>query len=369
MPATPPALDELRAELDAIDEQMIVLLARRLEVVSRIKQAKRQSGKHLFDRDREQRLLARTDRKAAELGISNAAARALMGALLDSSHQVQAEPDASAGAGQKRRVLVVGGRGKMGRLYVRLLSERGHQVSVLEHGDGLEADAVEAADVVIVAVPMTEAVSVTRALAPRMRCDINSLKSEVCGALAESRGEALGTHPMFGPTVGSFRRQKIVHCPVKPGPLGRWLVDELGHMGAELTETDAETHDRMMAVVQVLTHFGIMVMGRALSRSGVALHDTLRFMSPIYRLELSMIGRLFSQNPQLYREILMSNPAGSSLRERFSENARELADIIEQRDEQAFERYFDETARYFADFSAEAMALSDHIIATVMSRP
>jgi prephenate dehydrogenase len=244
----------------------------------------------------------------------------------------------------------------------------------LEQSDPLDADAIEAADAVIVAVPMTEAVRVTRELAPLVRsdallCDINSLKSEVCDALSESRGEALGSHPMFGPTVGSFRRQKIVLCPVKPGPVGQWLRDELGAMGAELIETEPNTHDRMMAVVQVLTHFGIMVMGRALSSSGIELEQTLQFMSPIYRLELSMIGRLFSQNPRLYREILMANPAGAALRQQFSQRARELADIIDRGDNAAFERYFEDTASYFAEFSSEAMELSDHIIATVMSRP
>jgi len=198
---------------------------------------------------------------------------------------------------------------------------------------------------------------------------INSLKREVCSELRACRGEALGTHPMFGPTVGSLRRQKIVVCRVKPGPMSQWLEAELGRMGAELVESDPDTHDRMMAVVQVLTHFGILVMGQALAKSGVPLAETLRYMSPIYRLEVSIVGRLFSQAPELYREILMTNPAGAAYRELFVSEARELAAMIARGDGDAFVARFREASAFFAEFSREAMTLSDQIIDTVMSRP
>ena len=80
-----------------------------------------------------------------------------------------------------------------------------------------------------------------------------------------------------------------------------------------------------------------------------------------------MVGRLFSQDPALYREILRENPRGARVRERFVEQANALRAAID--DDTAFDRIFEETAAYFADFSEEAMALSDHIIETIMSRP
>jgi len=226
---------------------------------------------------------------------------------------------------------------------------------------------------VMVAVPMTEAEAVTRALAPLVRadallCDLNSLKEGVCREMRACPGEAVGLHPMFGPTVGSFRRQKIVVCHVRPGAAGDWLVAELGKMGADIVEADPCEHDRVMAVVQVLTHFGILTMGMALARSGMPLERTLEFMSPIYRLEVSMVGRLFSQSPELYREIVMKNPFGDELRRRFVEQASELERIIGEADAGAFVQRFSETRAYFASFSSEAMALSDQIIDTVMSR-
>jgi chorismate mutase/prephenate dehydrogenase len=367
-------LDRLRAELDEIDRKLVEQLAARLSLVARVKQAKRASGVHAFDRAREREVFEMAEARGAELGLPASLVREVMGALLEASHNIQEDDADDMPALERRRFLLVGGRGRMGRLFAGLLERRGHPIDVLEKGDAVEPARVAAADVVMVAVPMTEAAQVVGELAPLVRrdalvCDINSLKGEVCGALASSAGEALGTHPMFGPTVRTLRRQKIVVCRVKPGKISAWLEAELGRMGAELVESDPQTHDRMMGVVQVLTHFGIMVMGRALTHSGLSLGETLRFMSPIYRLEVSMVGRLFSQAAELYREILMSNPHGAAFRELFVAQAGELADIVARGDVEAFMTSFRETSEFFAGFSAEAMALTDQMIETLISRP
>lgn len=367
-------LNGLRTQLDDIDRELVSVFARRLEIVAQIRQAKRMSGTHVFDRSREQQVLKNVDSHADDLGVSRQAVQLLYHAVLESSHAAQGDALPNSLSGTSRHFLIVGGRGRMGQLYHRLLTSRGHHVEVLEKGEPVLAETVTRADVVLVAVPMNAANRVCATLGPLLRtdallCDINSLKSEICQTLATTcAGEALGTHPMFGPSVGSFRRQKIIFCPVRPGPTTTWFREELGHLGADIVEANAETHDGMMAIVQVLTHFGIMVMGRAVSRCGIDLRETMKFMSPIYRLEVAMIGRLFSQDPNLYQEIMMANPNGQNFRNIFVDTAQSLASAIDREDRAGFQRGFAEAAAYFSDFSGEAMALSDHIIETVMSR-
>jgi chorismate mutase/prephenate dehydrogenase len=377
-----PSLKALRGELDGLDAKLLALVARRLRLVERIGRAKTAAGARVFDRGRERQIFERARRLGRSLGLPVRLVERVVSLLLEASHDAQTEsgrergrPGAPVRRSERRRVIVVGGGGRMGRLFVHLFRRRGHDVDVLERGDRVRRARVARADVVMVAVPMADAERVVLrygrlAREDALLCDVNSLKVGVCRALARSgTREALGTHPMFGPTVRSLRRQKVILCPVRAGPLTDWLARELGSMGAELVYTDPATHDRMMAVVQVLTHFGMMAMGRALSRAGVPLADTLAFMSPIYRLELAMVGRLFSQSPALYQEILMRNPAGRPLVARFVREARELGVALERGDRAAFRRSFVRIGRWFRGFGEEAMALSDHIIETVMSRP
>jgi len=373
-PASQDGLAELRGRLDAIDDRLLGLAKERLDVVARIKAIKRSEGKHLFDRGREQEVHRRAEARAQALGLDPALARDLLTRLIEASHRLQAEPEAERADGPSRRLLIVGGRGRMGAMLGRAFAARGHRIEVLERGAPLDPARIAAADVVMVAVPMNDAADVARSVAPHVRadallCDINSLKVEVCLALEASGGEALGTHPMFGPTVRSLRRQKVVLCDVKPGPAAAWFEAELGAMGAEVIRCSPEHHDAMMSVVQVLTHFGIMATGRALLATGHTLDETLPFTSPIYRLELAMVGRLFSQKPELYRQIMVGNPHGAAIRASFLDQAKQLADLIDDGRGDAFVAAFDEVRAYFADFSEEAMDLSDHIIETIMARP
>jgi chorismate mutase/prephenate dehydrogenase len=281
---------------------------------------------------------------------------------------VQAKAEERA-EGAAPSVLVVGGGGQMGRLVGRALGERGARVAVLERDDGQDrAAVVKAADLVVLAVPMGAAVEVARELGPWVRedallCDINSLKGEICEVMGEvCRGEVLGMHPMFGPTVASLLRQKWVLCPVRPGRWSRWLEGELGKLGLELLRSEPRAHDRMMSAVQVLVHFHTLVMGEALRRAGLGVEESLRFTSPIYRIELAVVGRLFGQDPDLYAEIEMSNPYGREVLGHFLEATLSLKEIIDAGDRDAFRGVFGEVAEHFGEFKGEALALSDFLI-------
>lgn len=377
---TPPwmkELDQLRAQLDQADADLLQAAAQRQRIVAQIGALKARHGHNLFDRDRERVVFERAQHKAGELGLDSTTARGLMHVLVESSHRRQQEHAnrAQATSGQPRDILIVGGGGQMGQLLARHFAARGHRVNTLEPGDGQDrAAAVRAAQITLLSVPMALAPEIARELGPHvpqdgMLCDINSLKEEICDTMAQHcQAQILGTHPMFGPTVDSLRRQKVVLCPVRPGPLTRWLTMELGQMGLEIIRATPTEHDRMMAAVQVLVHFHTIVMGEALRRTGLGVRDSLRFTSPIYRLELAVVGRLFTQDPDLYAEIEMSNPHGQQVIAHFQEAARDLQEIVAQGDRDSFRQTFQEVTRYFGDFGGEAMTLSDYLIETLVRR-
>ena len=371
-------LEALRKELDSLDRSMMQAAARRCDIVRNIAVAKSAMRHPLFDRARERTVFDKARATGESLGLPQEVAAGLMGVLVEASHRIQeqAARDADTQApDHARSFALVGGRGQMGQLFARELRGRGHSVSLVDKGDPLDGDAVRGADIVVVGVPMAVAPAVAEQLGPLVRsdallCDINSLKREVCDTFARScPGESLGLHPMFGPSVSSFRRQKVVVCPVKPGPRGDWLLEELGRMGMELVHADAKTHDRMMAVVQVLVHFSTLVMGEALRRTGVSVVESLQFTSPIYRLELAFVGRLFAQDPDLYAEIEMSNPEGPEIRECFLGAARDVERWVASGDRDGFRNAFLQVRDYFAGFGDEAMALSDFIIEALVAQP
>ena len=77
----------------------------------------------------------------------------------------------------------------------------------------------------------------------------------------------------------------------------------------KLYQIDAAEHDHNMTYIQALRHFSTFAqMGLHLSKQPVNLSNLLALSSPIYRLELAMIGRLFAQDAALYADIIMDKP-------------------------------------------------------------
>ena len=74
-------------------------------------------------------------------------------------------------------------------------------------------------------------------------------------------------------------------------------MDEFQSLGAETIKSEPKRHDQIMAVVQVLVHFRTLVMGEALRQSGIGIQESLHFTSPIYRLELAVVGRPLCAGP------------------------------------------------------------------------
>ena len=372
-------LQSLRTTLDELDTQLLEIAAKRRDVIAHIAKAKAGDRHPLFDRAREREVFEKAARRGEALGLPEHVSRGLMATLIEHSHRIQ-EAEAvradRASPEHRKHIVIIGGDGQMGRLFQRTLSTRGHSITALDREDEPTTHpSIRTADIVMVAVPMDLAAPMITAVAPLLSpdallCDINSLKSEVCAAMQQTgESEAIGLHPMFGPSVRSLRRQKVVACPVRSGPATEWLLGELGRMGLEVVHSPPDVHDRMMAVIQVLVHFSTIVMGEALRRTGTSVADSLRFTSPIYRLELAFVGRLFTQNPDLYAEITMTNPYGAEVRKAFLDAAKALESSVHSGDRQRFTTQFQAVSEWFSEFGPEAMALSDFIIESLVTQP
>jgi len=148
---------------------------------------------------------------------------------------------------------------------------------------------------------------------PRVRpdallMDVTSIKAEPLAAMLAPRRQRRRTHPLFGPSVHSLQGQRTSSRRPRRR-MARVAAHNARRRGLSVLETTAATHDQAMAVVQVLTHFSTEVMGRTLAALGVSIDDTLPFTSPIYLMELLMTARHFAQSPDLYAAIQMHNAA------------------------------------------------------------
>jgi prephenate dehydrogenase len=121
-----------------------------------------------------------------------------------------------------------------------------------------------------------------------------------------------------------------------------------------------------MAVVQGLTHFTYISLGKTLQELDFDIKKSRNFSSPIYELMLDMVGRIIGQDPRLYAEIQMQNPKVPGVHEKFIETARKLSESVKKGDEAAFVSAMADAARHFDDVD-RAMGRSDKAIASLVS--
>jgi chorismate mutase/prephenate dehydrogenase len=362
------AAAELSAQLDAIDRQLLELLAQRARIV-RDGADLTAAGQVAGDAD-----LRRA--RAIELGLDPAQIESIYQKLVPAGGDRQTAPGVSAVAqSDPKRVGIIGGAGAMGGLLARMFAELGHRVELADLNTPRSSEQVAAeADVVVISVPISVTEDVIRRVGPKLRpeallMDVTSIKSgPLSTMLAATRASVVGTHPMFGPGAQSLAGQRVVVCEGRGAAWHAWLVESFRARGLVVTEAGPEEHDRAMALVQVLTHFQTQVFGLALARSGVPLAESRRFTSPAYLLELYIAARHFAQAADLYGPIEMRNPATAQITAQFRRAADELAEILETRDQARFEATFREVRAFFGEFAQEATEQSRFLIDRMVER-
>lgn len=373
---TPRPLPLLRAMIDALDHDLLQIMARRMALVAEVAAAKREGGLKIRDPRREQDVLADRTRLADELGLPRGEVESLFRLLLRASRDHQAALRAEVPPDESpRTVAIVGGHGKIGALLARLFADLGHRVLIADLDTSLRpVDAAAAADVVVISVPIDRTEAVIREVGPHVRedallMDVTSLKEAPMRAMLEStRASVLGTHPMFGPSVHTLQGQRVVLCRGRGDAWADWVAHTFSARGLVVTETTPQQHDRAMSVVQVLNHFQTQVLGLTLARLGIPLEESLRFTSPSYLLELYVVARHFAQSPGLYGPIEMRNPASGDVTAAFAAAARELGEIIAAGDQAAFDAMFAEVRAFFGNFTHEALEQSSYLIDRLVER-
>jgi len=374
--ATPRPLPVLRAMVDVLDRDLLQIVVRRMALVGEIAAYKRQHGLRIRDVQREREILDDRCERAEAMGLPRgeleSVFRVLMRASRDRQASLRAELPYETAA---RTVAVIGGHGGMGALMVRLFGDLGHQVIVADVDTELSAgDAAAVADVVVVSVPIDVTEQVIREIGPRVRedavlLDVTSIKeAPIAAMLASTRASVVGTHPMFGPNVHSLQGQRVVVCRARGEEWADWVVHMLQARGLTVQETTPAHHDRVMAVVQVLTHFQTQVLGLTLARLGTPLDETMRFTSPAYLMELYVTARHFAQSPDLYGPIEMRNPATAHVTAAFGAAAAEVAEILGSTDRDRFRALFEEVRDFFGPFTHEALEQSSYLIDRLVER-
>jgi prephenate dehydrogenase len=257
------------------------------------------------------------------------------------------------------KIAILGGSGKMGRWFARLLLQEGFEV-ILTGRDKeklLEAqrqlgnvdtasniEAVKNADIIVLSVSIDSFEPVVREIAPYVRpdqsvLDITSVKVMPVDVMHRYLKDALilGTHPVFGPGAKDLNGHNVVLTPTteKEQTLALKVQNYLTARGSKVSLMTPAEHDKMMAVVLGLSHFIAIVSADALlSLDNLA--QTRQIGGITYKALLTLVESVLSEDPNLYAAIQMNLPDLPRIESIFMERVQIWADFVKNRDRESF---------------------------------
>jgi len=269
---------------------------------------------------------------------------------------------------------IIGGTGGMGRWFKNFFSEAGHNVLISGRKTEITyEDVAQRCDVVILSVPLDAAISISKRIGPVMSqnqllMDFCSLKESILkNMLSSTSAQVTGTHPLFGPFTDSIMGQNIIVCHGRGTKWLEWLEDEFTKKGAIVTHMDPVTHDRNMAVVQGLTHLLTICLGRTLQKLNMTPSDAVLYSTPVFRLKIDLLARLFAQDLGLYANLIGKNTHVKDAVDTFLSSMDEAKKcLLSGQDENAIS-FMENIRDFLGDYCQDGLEESNKILTALYS--
>lgn len=345
-------LEELRKRLSEVDRELIGLVAARQKIVAEIGAHKILNSVPTRDYEREREVLKSASAQARSLGLEPDLAEQIMQLLIRASLTHQEQSRVAAGtSGAGKRVLIIGGAGKMGAWFAHFLSSQGFAIEIADPSLGEVAfprigDWRESSldyDWIVVATPMKVAGEVLSELATRrprgVVVDIGSLKSPMRDGLARlvaAGCKVTSIHPMFGPDTRLLSGRHIVFCDVGVPEATRAARALFASTMAEQTEMSVDDHDRLMAYVLGLSHALNLAFFTALAASGELVPRLQHMSSTTFDAQLTVATLVARDNPYLYFDIQTLNDYGTASLQALRTATERIEQLVHDRDEAGF---------------------------------
>ena len=345
-------IDALREELGDIDGKLMELVAKRQAISTELGRLKAAAGQPTRDYGQEKEVIDRARRLARDCNVTGDIAERLMLLLIDASLTAQEHDRVQEGGeGVGRKVLVIGGAGKMGRWFVRFLASQGFVLEIADPSGGFgdfpcindwRKSALDH-DLIVLATPLSVSSLILEELAtvkpPGIVFDVGSLKSPLRSGLktlAEAGVAVTSIHPMFGPDTELLSDRHVIFVDVGVPEATRQVRELFASTMVVQVEMDLESHDRLIAYILGLSHALNIAFFTALAESGEAAPRLAKLSSTTFDAQLEVARRVAGDNPHLYYEIQSLNDYGTEALSALLYAVERVRSVVRAGDEEAF---------------------------------
>lgn len=246
---------------------------------------------------------------------------------------------------------IIGGKGKMGEFFKNFFEKKGYRVLISDRETNLtNIELVKNSKMILISVPMDVFPQVVKEISPYIKrghwvMDVCSLKLEPYKVMREflREGEVIATHPLFGPYEKSLSQKTIAYFPIRGKNFLSWFKKTMTEEGVYLIKIPPKKHDQMMALIQVINHFWLILLGRLIIEARFDLETLVNLSTPSFIRQLDILKRLAYQEADLYAKIQLENPWGKKLRNLLLKTCKKMVKEFDSlQGEERFKSYFNE---------------------------
>jgi len=357
------SLEKYRAQLSALDVDLVALIARRQRVIADIGRHKRSNGQATRDYAREKVVLGQARDRAVAEGIDPDVVEDVISVLIRASLTNQERDRVAAeGTGEGRTVLVIGGSGKMGDWFASFFRSQGFVTDIadpqVEVGPGQFAgwqDTDLDYDIIVVATPLAISASILSALAERKPAglifDIGSLKTPLRDGLADlvdAGCNVTSLHPMFGSNAKLLSGRHLIFVDVGVPQATAAAKELFAATMVEQLDMALDDHDRLIAYVLGLSHALNIAFVTALAESGETAPQLAKSSSTTFDAQLLVAQAVMDDNPRLYFEIQKLNEYGLDPLAALRNSVAAISKAVADDDESGFVAMMEKGRDYLA---------------------
>lgn len=251
------------------------------------------------------------------------------------------------------RVGIIGGKGRMGAWFARLLERDGVPVLCTGRTTGLSPrEMVQRCNVIVISVPIASTVEVIREVGPLipqdgLLMDLTSIKKLPLDAMLRySRCQVVGLHPLFGPAPEN-KDLSIAVCPGRGKEGLEWISGFFQKSRIRLILIEPEAHDRAMGLIQGVNHFATLALALSIESSGHGVKELLDCSTPTFRFCLGRIRAMLRQPAGLFGSLLMDNPFAEKSLNTYLGSCERLKRMAMDEDREAFQKMFESLDDFF----------------------
>ena len=361
-------IETLRNELSELDLKIIELVHRRQVLSEEIGAIKRDKGRPTRDYQREKLVIELAKSHAEKLNVDPLMVVDLMQLLIQSSLKTQESARVKEeGQGNGRKVLIIGGLGRMGSWFSEFMSMQGYDVHIADKNIDEEDESHfsnwigtdDNYDITVVATPLRESKEILEEILEHGRegilFDIASIKSpikETLTKISEKGMRVTSIHPMFGPDTDLLTGKHIVFMNLDEQDSHLEIMKLFESTTAQLIEMSIDSHDYAISYVLGLSHIINIAFSKVLHDSGQKEEEFSQVSSTTFKDQIEVARRVSQENPNLYFEIQHLNDHSIKTIEELNRVIQEISDAITMGSEENFVKIMNSGKKYFEDVEA-----------------